>query len=147
MWGGRFSKATNKLLEDLNASIKYDYRLAKYDIEVSIAHVMMLAKSGVISKEECQLIVNGLKKVQKEINRMVFKGSSEDESVVVTINGKLEITNVELSDYFSSSDSRQQTLLIKTAVNNAIASAQKTTQEKMNSATGGMLGDMNIPGL
>ena len=68
MWGGRFSKATNELLEDLNASIKYDYRLAKYDIEVSIAHIMMLAKSGVIQKEECNLIVDGLKKVQKEVN-------------------------------------------------------------------------------
>ena len=73
MWGGRFSKATNELLEDLNASIKYDYRLAKYDIEVSIAHVMMLEKSGVISKEECQLIVNGLKKVQKEISDGKFE--------------------------------------------------------------------------
>ena len=37
--------------------------------------------------------------------------------------------------------------IIKIAINNAIASAQKTTQDKMNSVTGGMLGDMNIPGL
>lgn len=108
----------------------------------------MFNKSNMLGMlKQAQQAKKQLKKVQKEINRMVFKGSSVDESVVVTINGKLEITNVELSDYFSSCDSRQQTLLIKTAVNNAIASAQKTTQEKMNSATGGMLGDMNIPGL
>ena len=64
MWGGRFSRDTNELLEDLNASIKYDYRLAKYDIEVSIAHAMMLAKSDVIKKEECDVIVNGLKDIK-----------------------------------------------------------------------------------
>ena len=52
--------------------------------------------------KQAQQAKKQLKKVQKEINRMVFKGSSEDESVVVTVNGKLEITNVELSDYFSS---------------------------------------------
>ena len=89
MWGGRFSKATNELLEDLNASIKYDYRLAKYDIEVSIAHVMMLAKSGVISKEECQLIVNGLKKVQKEISDGKFEFKKKLEDIHMNIESRL----------------------------------------------------------
>ena len=45
------------------------------------------------------------------------------------------------------SDINSQKNMIKIAINNAIASAQKTTQDKMNSVTGGMLGDMNIPGL
>ena len=89
MWGGRFSKATNELLEDLNASIKYDYRLAKYDIEVSIAHVMMLAKSGVIRKEECQLIVNGLKKVQKEISDGKFEFKKKLEDIHMNIESRL----------------------------------------------------------
>ena len=89
MWGGRFSKATNELLEDLNASIKYDYRLAKYDIEVSIAHVMTLAKSGVIRKEECQLIVNGLKKVQKEISDGKFEFKKKLEDIHMNIESRL----------------------------------------------------------
>ena len=89
MWGGRFSKATNELLEDLNASIKYDYRLAKYDIEVSIAHIMMLAKSGVIRKEECQLIVNGLKKVQKEISDGKFEFKKKLEDIHMNIESRL----------------------------------------------------------
>ncbi len=88
MWGGRFSKATNELLEDLNASIKYDYRLAKYDIEVSIAHIMMLAKSGVIQKEECNLIVDGLKKVQKEISDGKFEFKKKLEDIHMNIESR-----------------------------------------------------------
>jgi len=89
MWGGRFSKATNELLEDLNASIKYDYRLAKYDIEVSIAHIMMLAKSGVIQKDECNLIVDGLKKVQKEISDGKFEFKKKLEDIHMNIESRL----------------------------------------------------------
>ena len=89
MWGGRFSKATNELLEDLNASIKYDYRLAKYDIEVSIAHIMMLGKSGVIQKEECNLIVDGLKKVQKEISDGKFEFKKKLEDIHMNIESRL----------------------------------------------------------
>ena len=89
MWGGRFSKVTNELLEDLNASIKYDYRLAKYDIEVSIAHIMMLAKSGVIQKDECNLIVDGLKKVQKEISDGKFEFKKKLEDIHMNIESRL----------------------------------------------------------
>ena len=89
MWGGRFSKATNELLEDLNASIKYDYRLAKYDIEVSIAHIMMLAKSGVIQKDECDLIVDGLKKIQKEISDGKFEFKKKLEDIHMNIESRL----------------------------------------------------------
>ena len=89
MWGGRFSKVTNELLEDLNASIKYDYRLAKYDIEVSIAHIMMLAKSGVIQKDECDLIVDGLKKIQKEISDGKFEFKKKLEDIHMNIESRL----------------------------------------------------------
>ena len=89
MWGGRFSRDTNELLEDLNASIKYDYRLAKYDIEVSIAHAMMLAKSGVIKKEECDVIVNGLKDIKKEINEGKFELKKQLEDIHMNIENRL----------------------------------------------------------
>ena len=89
MWGGRFSRDTNELLEDLNASIKYDYRLAKYDIEVSIAHAMMLAKSDVIKKEECDVIVNGLKDIKKEINEGKFKLKKQLEDIHMNIESRL----------------------------------------------------------
>ena len=89
MWGGRFSRDTNELLEDLNASIKYDYRLAKYDIEVSIAHAMMLAKSDVIKKEECDVIVNGLKDIKKEINEGKFELKKHLEDIHMNIESRL----------------------------------------------------------
>ena len=89
MWGGRFSRDTNELLEDLNASIKYDYRLAKYDIEVSIAHAMMLAKSDVIKKEECDVIVNGLKDIKKEINEGKFELKKQLEDIHMNIESRL----------------------------------------------------------
>ena len=88
-----------------------------------------------------------LKKVQKEIDRMVFKGYSKDNIVVATVNGKLELTNIELDNSFSELDLSNQKLFIKVAVNEAVSDAQKTTQEKMSAVTGGMLGDMNIPGM
>ena len=89
MWGGRVSRDTNELLEDLNASIKYDYRLAKYDIEVSIAHAMMLAKSDVIKKEECDVIVNGLKDIKKEINEGKFELKKQLEDIHMNIESRL----------------------------------------------------------
>ena len=97
--------------------------------------------------KQAQQAKKQLKKVQKEIDRMVFKGNFNDNIVEATVNGKLELTNIELHDNFSSLDIRNQKIHIKTAINYAISSAQKTTQEKMSAVTGGMLGDMNIPGM
>ena len=97
--------------------------------------------------KQAQQAKKQLKKVQKEIDRMVFKGYSKDNIVVATVNGKLELTNIELDNIFSQLDLSNQKLFIKAAVNEAVSDAQKTTQEKMSAVTGGMLGDMNIPGM
>ena len=97
--------------------------------------------------KQAQQAKKQLKKVQKEIDRMVFKGYSKDNIVVATVNGKLELTNIELDNGFSELDLSNQKLFIKAAVNEAVSDAQKTTQEKMSAVTGGMLGDMNIPGM
>ena len=97
--------------------------------------------------KQAQQAKKQLKKVQKEINRMVFKGYSKDNIVEATVNGKLELTNLELEHSFSNLDTGNQKLLIKVAVNEALSNAQKTTKEKMSAVTGGMLGDMNIPGM
>ena len=97
--------------------------------------------------KQAQQAKKQLKKVQKEIDRMVFKGYSNNNIVEATVNGKLQLTNLDLHEDFSALDSSNQKSHIKTAVNDAISDAQKTTQEKMNAVTGGMLGDMNIPGM
>ncbi|MBQ8730225.1 MAG: argininosuccinate lyase, partial [Lachnospiraceae bacterium] len=60
LWGGRFTKETNQLVHNFNASLSFDQRFYTQDIEGSIAHVTMLAKQGIISSEERFAIVNGL---------------------------------------------------------------------------------------
>ena len=52
LWGGRFTKETDQLVNDFNASISFDKRFYKQDIKGSIAHVTMLAKQGIITEDD-----------------------------------------------------------------------------------------------
>ena len=52
LWGGRFTKETDKLVYNFNASINFDKKFYKQDMEGSIAHVMMLASVGILTEEE-----------------------------------------------------------------------------------------------
>ena len=69
LWGGRFSKKSDPLADKFSFSIAYDKRLAKYDIEGSIAHAQMLGKCKIIPAKDAQEIVNGLKKIQAQIGQ------------------------------------------------------------------------------
>jgi argininosuccinate lyase len=80
LWGGRFSKGTNILVDEYNASISFDYQLAAHDIEGSLAHVSMLGKCGLISLEESETIRAGLHKIRQKIEQgeVAFRLSDED---------------------------------------------------------------------
>jgi argininosuccinate lyase len=80
LWGGRFTKETNQLVHNFNASISFDQRFYKQDIEGSIAHVTMLAKQAIISEEEKELIIKGLNQIKKDIDNgdLVIDDSYED---------------------------------------------------------------------
>lgn len=67
LWGGRFTKETNQLVHNFNASISFDQRFFRQDIEGSIAHVTMLMKQGILSQEEKVQIVNGLSGILEDI--------------------------------------------------------------------------------
>jgi argininosuccinate lyase len=70
LWQGRFDQPTNKQVEDYTASIHFDKRLYRYDIEGSIAHCRMLAECGIISHDEANLIiVENLGEILREIDR------------------------------------------------------------------------------
>ncbi|MGN0515047.1 MAG: argininosuccinate lyase, partial [Lachnospiraceae bacterium] len=69
LWGGRFTKETNQLVHNFNASISYDQRFYKQDIEGSIAHVTMLAQQGILSTEDRFAIVNALKGILDDIEK------------------------------------------------------------------------------
>lgn len=60
LWGGRFTKETDQIVYDFNASILFDKRLYKQDIEGSMAHVRMLEKQGILTEKECEKLVHGL---------------------------------------------------------------------------------------
>jgi argininosuccinate lyase len=80
MWGGRFVHGPADIMEEINASIEFDKRLAQEDIEGSRAHVAMLAAQKIISQEDTDAILDGLTQVASEIKegRFVFKRSLED---------------------------------------------------------------------
>ena len=63
LWGGRFTKETDQLVYNFNASISFDQKFYKQDIEGSIAHVRMLGKQGILTQEEMQAIVSCLQAV------------------------------------------------------------------------------------
>ncbi len=80
MWGGRFSSGPDAIMEEINASIGFDYRLARQDIAGSKAHVAMLAKTGIVSQADAAAIAKGLDEVGAEIEtgKLVFSRTLED---------------------------------------------------------------------
>ncbi|MFH1612655.1 MAG: argininosuccinate lyase, partial [bacterium] len=89
VWQARFSKDVDKLVEEFTASISFDARLYKYDIIGSIAHTKMLAKCKIILQKECNQIIKGLKEIEKEIEKGIFKFSLENEDIHSNIEIKL----------------------------------------------------------
>lgn len=67
LWGGRFTKQTDQLVEEYTASITFDKNLVYEDIEGSIAHVTMLSDCGIISVEDKGQIITGLKKIEEKV--------------------------------------------------------------------------------
>lgn len=80
LWGGRFEASLEEWVEEFGASIRFDQKLAKYDIQGSLAHVQMLGATGVISLEEAQSIQAGLEELLNdyEAGKLVFDIQNED---------------------------------------------------------------------
>ena len=80
LWGGRFEASLEEWVEEFGASIRFDQKLAKYDIQGSLAHVQMLGATGVISLEEAQSIQDGLEELLNdyEAGKLVFDIRNED---------------------------------------------------------------------
>ena len=80
LWGGRLGTSLEEWVEEFGASIRFDQKLAKYDIQGSLAHVQMLGATGVISLEEAQSIQAGLEELLNdyEAGKLVFDIRNED---------------------------------------------------------------------
>ncbi|MGN0307485.1 MAG: argininosuccinate lyase [Lachnospiraceae bacterium] len=81
LWGGRFTKETDKLVYQFNASITFDQRFFQEDIEGSIAHVVMLEKQGILTVEEKDAIVVGLTGIRKDVEEGKLMITEEYEDV------------------------------------------------------------------
>ena len=88
-WGGRFNQDTNELVEAFTESVSFDQRLARYDIQGSIAHARMLESVGVLTTEEADAIETGLTEIGQEIDNGSFEWSSVLEDVHMNIEAEL----------------------------------------------------------
>ncbi len=89
LWGGRFSEATDRFVQEFTASVTFDKRLYRHDIAGSVAHARMLQKVGVLSAAECEAIVTGLQDILAEIERGDFAWSVALEDVHMNIEARL----------------------------------------------------------
>ncbi|WP_310441264.1 argininosuccinate lyase [Sulfurimonas sp.] len=89
MWSGRFSASASSLLDQFNASIMFDRKLYREDIEGSIAHAKMLTKQGILTTSELTQITDGLNQVKNEIESGEFEWKISDEDLHMGIEKRL----------------------------------------------------------
>ncbi|EGK6932008.1 TPA: argininosuccinate lyase, partial [Escherichia coli] len=89
LWGGRFDMPTNKLVEQYNATITLEQRLCPFDIQGSIVHATMLGRQGIITQDEANTIIRGLRQVSKEIEDGQFIFDTVDEDIHMAIERRM----------------------------------------------------------
>jgi len=89
MWGGRFSQEPDRLVQEMNASISYDRRLYRQDIQGSIVHARMLARQGILEAADAKAIEEGLRLIETEIEADTFACSHELEDIHMHIEARL----------------------------------------------------------
>lgn len=89
LWGGRFTKETNQLVEKFTASIEFDQKLALEDIEGSLAHVEMLGSCGIIPAKDVEQIKKGLTSIREKVLNHEVSFSVEDEDIHMNIERML----------------------------------------------------------
>ena len=81
LWGGRFTKETDQLVYNFNASISFDQKFYRQDIQGSMAHVTMLASVGILTEEEKDAIMNGLQSILDDVESGKLEITSEYEDI------------------------------------------------------------------
>ncbi|MGB0914095.1 MAG: argininosuccinate lyase, partial [Phaeobacter italicus] len=90
MWGGRFAAGPDAIMEAINASIGFDQRMARQDIEGSRAHAAMLAATGIITDSDAEAIREGLLTVLSEIENGTFEFSTALEDIHMNVESRLK---------------------------------------------------------
>ena len=81
LWGGRFTKETDQLVYNFNASISFDQKFFHQDVRGSKAHVTMLAKQGILTEEEKEKILQGLESIERDVDAGVLEITAEYEDI------------------------------------------------------------------
>ena len=89
MWAGRFAKALDSKADDFNSSIRFDCKMYRQDITGSIAHANMLAKQGIISKDDCEVIVDGLAGILADIENGFLEFDMRCEDIHMFVESEL----------------------------------------------------------
>ena len=89
MWGGRFAASPAEIMEEINASIDFDKRLWRHDIEASKAHVAMLGATGIVTSDEAGKIAKGLDQILAEIEAGDFKFTRALEDIHLNVESRL----------------------------------------------------------
>ena len=150
LWGGRFTKPTNQLVYDFNASITFDKIFYKQDIEGSIAHVKMLAKQSIISEQEGKDIEAGLLQILNDIEAgtLVIDTSCEDihSFVESTLISRIGDTGKKLHTGRSRNDqvaldmrlyTRDQIIMLNTLLHDVLQTIHNIMKEHLDTAMPG----------
>src|SRR5665648_731161 len=89
MWGGRFTASPAEIMEEINASIDFDKRLWRHDIEASKAHVAMLGATGIVAPEEAEQISGGLDTILAEMEAGTFTFTRALEDIHLNVESRL----------------------------------------------------------
>lgn len=151
LWGGRFGKKTDPLVEEFTRSIQYDYKLALYDVAGSIAHVEILKKAGYLSSEEAANLVKGLRNIYLSLENGTFKFDRTCEDIHTDIQNILlrKIGKLALKLHTARSRNDQVAFATKLYCKDMIKETQKNIEILMSSIkkNAQKVKDMVIPGL
>ena len=89
LWGGRFQKETDNLVNELNASISFDQRLYREDITGSMAHAKMLGACGIISMEDVAAILEGLQSILEDVEAGKVEFTADNEDIHMNVEALL----------------------------------------------------------
>lgn len=90
MWGGRFSERPSDIMQQINVSIGVDKRLWRHDIAGSKAHAEMLGRQKIITKAEAKKLIDGLNKIEREMERADFEFKEEFEDIHMNVEARLK---------------------------------------------------------
>ena len=137
-WDGRFASKTDRTVESFTASIAFDKRLYRYDIEGSIAHCRMLAKQSIITEEEASQIIEGLGRIGRNIERGQLELDESLEDIHMNVEAQLTVEAGKVAQKLHTARSRNDQVVLdvrmylRDEVNNVLRGLTKLRQEGLS---------------